>query len=330
MLYIPSLVCFLLTFRLCRTATVHIRGPQETNATLASAYNGSLSDAPPVPWGPDEFTFNIDRTSTPMNILDCYMFIIELLSQLCQEDFDGQMPEDINRFQNPKYPHVVLSAAARGQGRKLPRRYVLWGIARIMNNLVQHKTPTFHGGVYGLKWGGRPVGRILLISIAVPTIANSVVDGFGLLDANQTNEESLSTLAKQTPYLVNPSLTDTSLTWTHDFHGEEMTQADVFMGAIGTLIQAAQLPSSYLDTNIGFFPSYKAVHVYNSLKAPSVLTKGIIIQTILNITAEARNRMDFHEQKTLISEAGVGEIVSGGYFRHPLTVQGLSPDVSVS
>ena len=274
---------------------------QNMATTSPIAVNGSLS-LPNPPWGPDEFSVTRLSLRGPMDPVACYTGVIELLAFLGLRDFEARLPSAVQSYRSPD---ILISVMGTGSGSRLPQKYVLWGLARIMNMLA---LDTFNGGIWGLHVHGAHVGRLVFISEPSPlSISASFTAGLDETVSNQTTEVLQSTVI----YSRN------DIEWTHEFYGDLMTPTNVFMGTIGSIIQAAELPNQNVANFFGSFPGYRCFHAYVSHANPSRLSKQTLLRTMMNLTSEARQRSDFHEQKTRISDSR-GEIASGGYFDPPV------------
>ena len=291
-----------------------------TNTTNLTTI-GALADSYQVPWGPDNFSIKIiSATGATINSTNCYMFIIDLLSKLAIEDFNGNMPQTRNVFTNPQYPGIYSGAEARTGGRLLPRRYVFWGIARVMNHLVRHTN--FRGGIFQLLFLGREVGKFVLTggiqtsdTISLETITSDF--GSSILNSSTPSlEPPSSPTASQDINTTAIAVGQGTITYTHAFYGSLLSPKDVFMGAIGAMIQLAQDTQTVFTFFLGTFPGYKSIY---STIAPSgtSLNKTMIVEIMVKTVQEAQQRNDFREQKCHVEESG-RLIASGGYLENPI------------
>jgi len=177
-------------------------------------------------------------------------------------------------------------------------------MARLMNHLVSGND--FRDSFFVLRFQGSLVGNIYIgppaQEPALKTLGNapialkpSVID-----QANNTTATSVSADA---------------LSFHFQFYGRSLTMSDVFMGAIGALIEAAQ-PASYekLRSFMGFFQPYMAVYRwYSSPAGPSSFTYSMLIKAIEASAMFALEQMDFHQLRVLVTN-GTREIGGGGYF----------------
>ena len=297
---------------------------QGKNITNPMGANQTLEFDPNLPWGPDEFSSVISIPSeVSMDSMNCYMFAIDLLSKLVAQDFNGNMPETMNSFTNAQYPGIFAGASARDGDRPLPRRYVLWALARTMNYVV---TNGFRGGVFQIVFRGQDVGKLVLtgpIRSADQTLSSAIVADFGNSFMNSTDQTSITqspSPIQQMQNMTTATVGDEQLAWTHEFieNGDLMEPKDVFMGAIGSLVEVAQVSQDQIFIFVGGFPQYKAIYNFKaSTDSPIRLDHHILAQTIFNLAAEARRRMDFHEQKTTVKTSG-RLVASGGYIRNPM------------
>ena len=288
---------------------------QSIRQTQLGASNGSRSaDAPSLPWGPDEFEVIPIAESTPMPPLDCYMFVIGLIAKLGLNDWNSNLPMQVNVWKNARYPGITVEAVPEAARQRLPQRYVFWALARIMNRLT---FGGFSGGVYKLTWYDLEIGSILFISGPVhQSISGYMSANLGQEVTNQTIQVVESTVVNQTDNSTSSIGVTEEVTWTYEFYGDPINQGDVFMGTIGALIQAAEYTNQNFDFFVGSFPRYRAIHTYLRKETPSRLSKEILLQTMVAVATHTQQQMNFHEMKTRISDSQ-GLIATGGYFSNP-------------
>ena len=239
---------------------------------------------------------------------ESYMLAVKVLASLAVNDFEAQLPiQGINSWTGPT--GAIISAHGISTRSRLPQKILMWGLARVMNELVLHG---FNGGVWDLNIQGRKVGQLLFIYQSTDlSIANSFTADFG------DRVPNLTTDALQPAVTTDLTVATGTVTWTYEFYGDLMTLADVYMGAIGALISVARENNQNKDMFVGFFPQYKAIYTYLAIGSPSRLNKRIIIQTIFNMVSRAQAQNNWHEQKTVISD-GQGQFASGGYIENPM------------
>ena len=179
---------------------------------------------------------------------------VDAVSQLAALDFEGTLPEQRMRFRRELSPGMEISIAGV-KGSRLKTKYAFWGMARAANFLVQSGFP---GIAVKIKYQGQDVGSIWFIA----TIGT--IDG-NAASSNQTGSSTGSTNLTNVP----------GLTWLfakRDMDPVEMTNIDVAMGAIGSLI-AISPQNGVLNHFTGSFPpdirpsiSFLSSHTIHSLQ----------------------------------------------------------------
>ena len=283
---------------------------QPTDWTALIAANVSSLSASNPPWGPTYFTLDKVMPSSPVEGLDVYMAVINIIAKLALNGWEDRLPIGMNWFSSSEYPEITVSAKATSNRARLPQKYLLWALARITNELIT-ESPS-GAGIYALLVQGRKVGEVLLLSgpLGPPISAEWTVDLVSSLDS-QMNEAATPTTLNQTDNSVGTvDLTDTDLTWTFTFLEEEFLYSDVLMGTIGALICGAE-QHSHGGIFIGQFPHYKAIYVFIPVVL-DVFTKPVILDTVVKMVTRAHTQSNWHHQKMVLMN-GTVDIASGGY-----------------
>jgi len=225
---------------------------------------------------------------------------VSILTAQAAQDFHGRLRSPQVAFTQAQYPDLIILVAGADRSDCIPRRYLLWGMARLMNHLVSGDD--FRDSFFVLRFQGSLVGNIYIgpppqqaADTAPIALEPSIID-----QANDTTATSISV--------------DT-LSFHFQFYGRSLTMSDVFMGAIGALIEAAQPASDEkLRSFIGFFQPYMAVyHWFGSPAGPSSVTYSMLIRLIEASAMFALEQMDFHQLRVLVTN-GTREVGGGGYF----------------
>ena len=107
---------------------------------------------PPPPAGPEGFGIRIGRPNHPLYREACFEFVIFLLAHEDHKGFDGSLEEPTIVFRNGSYPHLEITVAAIQPGQLLPRRFLYWGMAKIMEFMVESEA--FFERRFLLTWQG--------------------------------------------------------------------------------------------------------------------------------------------------------------------------------
>jgi len=276
--------------------------PMPVDALSVRAPNISATDAP---WGPGDFNIIVaGQGQNPLARKACYVSAVSMLAMQASQDFHDQLRWPWTAFTDARYPDLTILVAGAHASDRIPRRYVLWGMARLMNHLVSGNDfrdsfflLRFQGSVVGSIYIGPPPQRVAQSGTAdkpLVVLEQSVVD--------QTNDTTATSISADV------------LSWRYQFYGRPLTMPDIFMGAIGALIEAAQPASDEkLQSFTGFFQPYMAIYHWVSTRTgPSSFTYGMLIRSIEASAMYAFDQMDFHQLRVRVFN-GSQEIGGGGY-----------------
>ena len=269
--------------------------------------NVTNGDEYPIPWGPDTFSCRTEsETRLPIEREAAFMSSIYFLAEQALENFDGQMPSHRIVFRDPRYPRLSIAASSPSSAERLQRKYVLWAMARILNQMARDNQ--FFGSRYTMRFRGRYVGSVFFIA------GNTNQLSAGYKDALQIG-----------PQLHHPTLQPTSnttavsaiadsgdLEYEFDYKEDLLSMQDVCMGAVGSLIQLAQRTESVFEAFFGTFLGYNSIHLWSCWVTPWILTKRLIIVSMLKTVEYSLQRNDWHECYVLVSKDGEA-ILKGGY-----------------
>jgi len=191
-----------------------------------------------------------------------------------------------------------------GHNLRLPLRYVLWAIARLWQDMV--RTNDFRTSITDLKWQGAKVGTMSIINYRLEQPATIATDA-----------TSLPATDPATPQ-------NAWIGFQYRSHGSLLPTADVYMGAIGALIQAAEYTSGRpgnIDRFEGGFPPYQAAYFFESYVSPSKLSRLGLVASIMAATIYASEKQDWRELE--LNTTLDGEVVARGGYRRSWQVGGL-------
>ncbi|KAL8776652.1 MAG: hypothetical protein Q9203_003032 [Teloschistes exilis] len=292
-------------------------GDQDVKSVL-SAHNASLATNNPLPIGPAEFDVRFFFTPRPQLVdrKQIFDFVTNMLAAEALKDFNGLLPGKTISFFDPRYPHVTIVANSLVYSPGMPRSHLFWGMARIMDHMT--KTSLFIASNFALLWEGRPAGG-LSITLHTP---------------DQEDKHTGTTLLLRPPgRQQNATAASDALDFTtfeHKFHGSLLSVEDVCMGAIGALVQAAQLPYRTAEyAFVGGFVPYHAVQSWSSFGGEPVLDREMVVKGVYESTRYAIAHDDFHELNVRILEMGL-VFAEGGYIRYPPLLSGLDGRVNTS
>ena len=227
------------------------------------------------PWGPADFHVHKSHETSPIRRDAAFMTAIGLLAQQAQKDFNGRLSRPTIVFRDPRFnPRLQIVVTAQGPNERLPRRYVFWGIARILNHMIHHNT--FIGSIWKLFWQGEIVGTIFFIAGS----PSQLDTGSPKLTINPTLSQPLNIQRNANNTAI--SATNAALSYEFEFWGRILPIDDVFMSAIGALTDLAERVDQAFYSFTGIFQGYPACHLWQSRTGqPSLMTKGRVIAFIV-------------------------------------------------
>ena len=240
---------------------------------------------PPPPGGPDDFSIMVSRQNAALNREYSLVYVANVLMDEAIKDFHGSFEDARTVFRDGSYPHLAVTATVIERGQSLPRRYFLWGMARIIRFMVDRGQ--FFERDFLLVWRGTTVGRLTWMLVDIPD--------------HSTNGYNATTLmqpaADQTIATASPAGGENALTWKYFPYGELMTITDIAMGTIAALIQAAQLPDQNYDSFVGYWPHshYQAAQSWGSVARPSQLNRFFLVRSMVASLTYAHVSRNFHE-----------------------------------
>ena len=218
-------------------------------------------------WGPKDFVVSTNRRATTLDGPFMLAVTVDAVSQLAALEFDGNLPESRMRFRREQSPGMEISIAGI-RGSQLKTKYALWGMARAAHYIIKDGFP---GTLATMRYQGQDVGSIWFIATSGPVENNAA-------SSNQTGFSTGSTNITAT------SINVPGLTWRftkRDIVPDQMTNADVAMGAIGALNTVSPQTGAIQHFVSSLVPEYNVVYFFFVHQRPSRLNKSIAIATIL-------------------------------------------------
>lgn len=121
---------------------------------------------PPPPGGLEGFGIRIGRPNHPLYREACFEFIVHVLVGESYKGFDGSLEKPTTVFRDGSYPHLEITIAAIQPGQLLPRRFFYWGMAKIIEFMVEREA--FFERHFLLTWQGVEVGSMTWKLVHIP------------------------------------------------------------------------------------------------------------------------------------------------------------------
>ena len=286
----------------------------------------SIGTDPRIPWGPREFSFSTEDTGThELDPRALYNLALFAATKLAIGDFEGTLPNNPEKFVDLAYPDLAIAVYRPLPSQLVPRKYVHWALARVLNAMVSNND--YHEKSFFLFWTGPNRVRVKVANLYIgPMPPRMSVDS----DASQAT--SLSSPALNSTKMVMVSGTgsrhanDTqvsindlsnSLTYEYLYYDLEMTVHDIFMGTLGSINEAAENldRTRTVDNFGGSFRPFSALCVWVH-QEQGIFTYSMLIQGLRHVAVAAMNANNFHECRVLVRRNGA-IIANGGYVKMP-------------
>lgn len=260
------------------------------------------------PQGPKDFFITLESQTSPLRRDTVFRSALRVVAQQTKEDFHGQLPDATTTIRNPQYPGVIIGIISTEPNLRVQRRYVLWGIARVMHHMIRDNA--FLASVYILRWRGANVGLLTFFA----ETGNQLNASYKEMASSQPGLDLPDLQRKPHSTAVSVGVTTDSNEINYDFHfGDHALRAtDVLMGTIGGLIRLAEEPDRTFQDFTGRFPGYGVITIWQSVVQPSRMTKNVLHVSMLVAVAFALNKNDWHELTGLALLDGMA-IARGGY-----------------
>ena len=291
-----------------------------TAVTNLSIHEVAYDTNPPPPGGPDGFRIMVSRPSAALHREHSLLYVAKVLLDEIVRDFHGSFEHATTVFRDGVYPHLEVTATVIEAGQRLPRRYFYWGMARIMDFMVDKGQ--FFERDFLLVWRGAHVGRITWRLVDIPD--------------DSMNRYNATTLAQpamnQTNAAVSAASDENLLSWTYTPYGQLMTITDIAMGTIASLVQAAQLPNQNLETFLGYWPQsdYQAAQSWRCETRPSQFGKFILVSSMYASLIWAHVSRNFQELSIEVGYDYQQVFAKGGHIKVGAPAAGNRPHISTS
>lgn len=302
---LPHVSCILISLVFAKPANLPVPNIEDTSTHSS---NGSLLDSS-NPRGPLGFDINALHGYKPLRRVACYMSAVHLLAIESTRNFEGLLPMEKASYNDRLYQDLTIEVSSTRLYQLMPRKYLLWGIARIMHKMTVDNS--FVDSWYELTWEGSLVGEILFV--AVPLRAQSGIQRNDTLPVYRKMDQSSGSAV---------STATNALSFEYTLIQEQLlTGEDVFMGTIGALVQLAQAPHQLYNQFAGNFPGEPGVFpTYNAqiywtnvyLQETLPLTKGLLAESMVAAVEYGLSIRDFHALGVLVKDNG-RQVARGGY-----------------
>ncbi|KAL8784729.1 MAG: hypothetical protein Q9195_008911 [Heterodermia aff. obscurata] len=297
--------------------------PRIKDSNSDGSHNLSLSNDRPLPWGPKQFEC-LPQSVGPntIDLRSVYGLALLMATRLAIGDFDGELPNNPETFVNVAFPHIGAAVYRPNPRQPVPRKYVHWALARIVNQIIRDQD--YKDNTYFLFWTDRnraktKVGEVYLgPSPPRMGVSSGSSQPTSLLSQvlNSTDVILAAGSEPRNDTQVSVDSSNNGLTYHYQYYGDEMTIADVVIGTLGSINEAAEYQDRSVPIKmfVGSFPQYYAFCVWTSVSPR--FTYSVLVQALRTAAVAAMNAHDFHEVKVILTHDGV-EVAKGGYVKKP-------------
>ena len=322
------LTALLLTYSVLASPTPLSRigtSPQGINTINPAPSNTTLGFIPPQGlrdfecWAVAVSDFAIE----PKNM---FLTFLKLLEEITQGDFNSPLDRPTQYWKGPNNLMIFVKSV---NDQPTPRRFLMWGIVRILWTMKHEPRFGFHTGKFEAMWHARKVADIEVAYTSAPTGQPS--------SGITTKNSGTPSMSRASTNITATVVGDVNVAWVYTpfelVPGEpHMTQWDVAVGSIGAMLYAAQHTNHNFDQFSGdHLPTALAVSHYRTVVHPSRLSKSILIRTIAQAAIWALNEGEFHRLSVRVLDlANARDIARGGYGPPGLVPTALRESISAA
>ncbi|KAL8687194.1 MAG: hypothetical protein Q9218_006566 [Villophora microphyllina] len=283
----PSILCF----RLPRAGHSAATPGTDTDKLKLSTYS--------PPTGPTDFHFTPHVSKDPIDLPRDRLFgfvagILELLA--LEGDFNGNLSRQTYTVQELVYPGLDFKASSETPGEFIPRRFIFWGLARMMDRFAREGK--YYTSFYPMTWQGERAG-----TFDISWGHYSQRDELFNLTAGDAQVKEV-----RVPSTANDSVPnyDPRLSWDYQFYGSVLPPVDIWMSVIGAMVAAAELPNDRNLTNFagGFTPQYKVLQAAWSAVNPPKLSRYLLTIFLVSLLRHSQSQKDYREMKVSVKDGG--------------------------
>ena len=292
-MHLAIVLNFLLSINLAAAFVDHSE-LQEVNESNRSIHYDNLNhDYSPA--GPTDFITVIHQGTTSFVPEACLQLALGAVSaQVLQADWNSRLPEFITIWETAQGPCFVAQSIGP---QPMEQRFALWAIVRIMDQMVRRNQ--YIASRADLSWRGSRIGVVSIVPN--PSTENHKVIRLPVLENAAARLESHG------------------LSWEEiEYFGATKSASEVFMGALSSVIKAAERPNGNVLSFVGEWTEspYSIFQIWWTTGRPSRLTKRILIASMVETMNYATRRKDFRCLKCVIKQHGQ-YIGQGGYTVYP-------------
>ncbi|KAL8663674.1 MAG: hypothetical protein Q9202_003620 [Teloschistes flavicans] len=259
------------------------------------------------------------------------LIVIEAL----KGDFESNFTDNVMRIRELTHPGLMLTASINVPGKSIPRRFIYWGLTRMMDRFV--KGNEYVKSYYPMTWQGQYAG---VFGISFGDSDDPEFDkvlNLTAKNAAQVEEIQVPDVATIAPIISGYV---PGLKWSYKFYGSVTLPAvDLWMSVIGALVQAAELPDGHNITTFGggFPPRYKVLQAAWSASSPPPgsavsspkLNKYLLTGTISSSLHQSQLQNDYRLLEVQVRDQGQ-LVVGGGDFPLPANAEDARNGVDVA
>lgn len=181
------------------------------------------------------------------------MLVLALLNHETPQDFNGRLAEARMTYRSPLYPHVEIGIVSTRRDRRVPRKYLFWTIARVLDSFA--RAHTFTSTNVFMDLGGIKVGTVFFVAHE---------SGPGALKAGRLDSGFQDTVLAHPSLQQSPdngtvaSFGTDDIEWHFNFRGELLKRDDIFMNTIAALIDVASHDEHTFVNFVDSWPGYGA------------------------------------------------------------------------
>ena len=279
----------------------------------------SIGTDPRIPWGPREFSFDTESTGThQLDPRALYNLVLFAATKLALGDFEGTLLNNPEKFVDLAYPHLAITVYRPLPTQLVPRKYVHWALARVLNAMI--KNNDYHEKTFFLFWTGPNRVRVKVANLYIGPMPPRMSAESDTIQATSLNSTKMisgtgSQHANDTQFSINDL--SSSLTYEYLYYEGEMTVQDIVMGTLGSINEAAENldRTGTVDNFGGSFRPFSALCIW-AHQEQGIFTYSMLIQGLRHVAVAAMNANNFHECRVLVRRNGV-IVANGGYLKMP-------------
>ncbi|KAL9584586.1 MAG: hypothetical protein Q9212_002020 [Teloschistes hypoglaucus] len=267
-----------------------------------------------------------------------FRFIANLIAiEAVKGDWESNFTDSVMRIREMTSPGLMLLASINIPGQSIPRRFIYWGLVRMMDNFSRVRTSVYEQSWYPMYWRGEYAGGF---AISFGEYDDQEVNKLLNITANdiaQAKEIQIPSVTRVGQVVRGPV---PGLEFSHEFYGSAMPAKDLGMSVIGALVQAAELPYGQNISTFGggFLPRYEVLQAVwsavspspaSSLSGPPKLDRNILTGVLADALIQAQLQNDPRQIRVLVRDQG-RIVVEGGDFPLPENVGNPGAGVDVA